>query len=527
MSSEEHPEQLEQPAGVEEQEHIEEAVEDHPRNEGSDYASSATGKRRRRQSLNNPKIKPRQTEAENSNLAKLAKQAQELNAKAGEYSDSANQILQPKNNFINMILNQHFLNMGMEDTTKIFTTEMSTPQHSKAEKVELSKTKQLRAAVVEALKIGDEKLFFDNRKSIHEELNYYVLDCELSLELELKTRVYFAVFFLIMMEDQKLDPQHAKKLTKERLPGLKSFFVEKGSQFAEDDDLKEYLKLPFLIENMPHDNQLLNFILSKDFAIQVTEENLKELDKIILLANRVGRHRSLITKVYEFYVKYHPEATNSPIHQQVYDAVETSIQSVQADSEKYNAEEQELDGLLQRLQGLTNATKDRFVQLNEQRKKDQESIKPQILDNRINIVQVGHESRSQNADYRKKWEEVTSLEKELHDLREKIAKSKTEKTHEDYSENGYSLYKQFLPKKLRLLELKLKKLNLELKKPMKVDKPAEKSLLYVDPQPPQVSAAVQQQLQRASSPKQLQRAGSPKARQGVKSALRSPSPSKR
>lgn len=447
----------------------EEQAEDQEGHEEEAEVSQQGTKRRRRPSWNNPKIKPRQQSAASagnqSSLAFLAKQAQDVSKKNQDFSDPAHQMFQPKNNFINILLIQHLLNSGFENTAKTLQTEAQATNKIKQERIELTKMRTLKAVFGDSLSQGKEAEFFEARKSLHDELNYYVLDMDLSLELELKTRVYFALYYLIFLQQKRLDPAEAKKLTAERMVGFKNWCIEKGSEFGEDEDLKEYLKIPLLLDSMPGTNKLLDFVLSEDFAVQIVEQNHKEIDKVIFYANEVVRHRSFITKIYEFFVKYHPDASQSEIHKGIYSQVEAMIDAVKGEANKYQAEQEELDQLVARIEELSQTTKNRFKDLYDAQIEKLKANKQQDLGKLASVVQVSTRQKGIHAQYKRKWDELQTLEKELADAIGNQKKAATGGFKDEVGTEGEAVFLDYWTKKIRFLELKLKKVMLDMKKP--------------------------------------------------------------
>ena len=421
-------------------------------------------RKKRRPSLGNPKIKPRQVEDDHSTLQLLSKQNEERKLKQEEFGDPANEMFAPKNNYILILLQQHLLSAGYERTAKFMKEEADKKVGHKIDRFMLPKTKNLRGSLVESLKTGNEKAFFEARQYLHADLNYYQLDFELSLELEMKTRVYFALYYLINLEIMKIDPEECKKRTRERMEVLKTFFVEKGSHFSDDSDLKEYLKIPYLVESMPGDNQLLNFVLSKDFYTQVYEENTKEMEKVIFFATEATRHRSFITKLYEYYIKYHPNASSSQLTEGIYQQVEAAIEQVKQHASKHSEEAEELQGLQDQLTHLVETTRSRFqVYLDEEKAKAKQISEDnfQIL----NVVQVNKECRAANEKFVKRWEEVKKLTTEFEEVTALLQKINEGKNPDELPAEDLKVQKTYLQKKQRLLLLKLNMISLEMKKP--------------------------------------------------------------
>lgn len=421
-------------------------------------------KKKRRPSHGNPKIKPRNADGDHSSLELLAKQAEEQKQKQGEFGDPANEMFAPKNNFIMILLQQHLLSAGYEKSAQNLKGEFETKAGHKIDKSVLPKTRHLKQTLFECLKAGNEKGYFEARGNLHADLNYYQLDFELSIELEMKTRVYFALYYLIHVETHRLDADECKKRTADKMNDLKAWFVEKGSTFLDDNDLKEYLKIPYLVESMPKDNELLNFVLSRDFASQIVEENKREMEKVIFFSTEATRHRSFVTKIYEYFIKYHPSAWNSQLHEHIYQQVEEAISKVTQESSKYEDEASELDRLHSKLSSLLDQTRVKFQgMLDEERERPKKTdfVKTQTL----SLVQISKECRSLNDVYINKWKELSLLVTELKTITSKLELVREGKNPDELLPEGREIQLQYLERKQRYLILKIKMINLEMKKP--------------------------------------------------------------
>lgn len=168
-------------------------------------------RKRRRQSLNNPKIVPR-AEAESSSLRLLAAKAEEVSRREVEYNDPAHEVLRAKLNFLNILVANHLQAAGFARTAEQLERELTALKPHRMERVELAKARNLKSLCAEALRSGSEKSFFEHRKQLHAELNYYTDEFRQSLELETKTRVFFAAFYLINVERLKVAPADAARL---------------------------------------------------------------------------------------------------------------------------------------------------------------------------------------------------------------------------------------------------------------------------------------------------------------------------
>lgn len=432
--------------------------------EAKDDSPRSLFKKKRRPSMGNPKIKPRQADGDHSSLELLAKQAEEQKMKQGEFGDPANEMFAPKNNFIMILLQQHMLSAGYEKSSSNLRGDFEAKVGHKIDKFVLPKTRHLKNAMFEALKSGNEKGFFESRELLHADLNYYQLDFELSIELEMKTRVYFALFFLINVESLRFDPDECKKRTNERMETLKAWFVEKGSTFLEDNDLKEYLKIPYLIESMPKDNELLNFVLSSDFVSQITEENKTEMEKVIFFSTEATRHRSFVTKIYEYFIKYHPSGSSSQLHESIYQQVENAIGKVTQESSKYQEEADELDRLLSKLTQLLEQTRSKFQNMLDEEKEKAKRITFSTAAS-LSVVQVNKECRGVNDLYASKWKEIGLLTNELKNITKTLEIVREGKNPDDLLPEGREIQLQYLERKQRYMILKIKMITLEMKKP--------------------------------------------------------------
>lgn len=386
--------------------------------EGEEEQVRRYRRKKKRRSLGNPRIKPSKGSKEHSTLDGLAKQTEEKNKKDEEFNDPATEIFQPKNNFINLLIGQHLLSSGYEKAAKQLEVDSRHINKFGAEKIELNKVKNLKASCFQALKNGNQKEFFESRGHLHEELNYYQLDFDLSLELEMKTRVYFAFYLLSQVEEKNLNIEDAKRQTQPRMEELKSFFVEHGADFAEDDTLKEYLKLPYVVDKMPGDNKTLNFVLSEDFTSQIEAENHRELERVVFYANEVTRHRSFITKLYEFYTKYHSQGS-SQMHREIYEEVEEMLKKVQREAVKYDDEGKDIENIKKKILDKMKLTKERHREKQEEQEKKEKAIYVDNLgkDSQLSITQMSKQQRDLNLPHMKDRSEALEA---IRDLKEAV-----------------------------------------------------------------------------------------------------------
>ncbi len=101
------------------------------------------------------------------------------------------------------------------------------------------------------------------------------------------------------------------KLTKERSESFNRYTTEKGNLFMSHPQFKHYLRLPYLMQSLPKDDQLLEYLLSNEFPVKLLEETMEEVDAVIFYASKITRNRSFISKAFEYNVKNNP-AFNTP-----------------------------------------------------------------------------------------------------------------------------------------------------------------------------------------------------------------------
>lgn len=195
---------------------------------------------------------------------------------------------------------------------------------------------------------------------------------------------------------------------------LKAFFVEKGADLSQDESLQIYMKLPSLIEKMPKDNETLSFLLSKDFTNQIIESNGLEIERIYLFASNSLLHRSFITKIYEYYLKYHPSGQNE-VHSKIYSKIEESMSVVQGYVSEYQSELEEINGLYETLEKKSNDIKSRYKmrvgdEINKGKRRDLHRFSKEES---IEVKQIGSRQREMNGHYFKIRNEMGELIKEV------------------------------------------------------------------------------------------------------------------
>lgn len=103
--------------------------------------------------------------------------------------------------------------------------------------------------------------------------------------------------------------------TRERLEDLKSFLAKNAGHFLQNDELKSYLQLPHInFTKKVEENKLLEKVVSDEYFDQIYSETEQEIDKIIFFIGRVSSHKSFLTRIYEFYIKYN-ESADKQLHE--------------------------------------------------------------------------------------------------------------------------------------------------------------------------------------------------------------------
>lgn len=139
------------------------------------------------------------------------------------------------------------------------------------------------------------------------------------------------------------------KLTKERNESFNKYTTEKGSLFMNDPHFKHYLRLPYLLQSLPKDDQLLEELLSDEFPVKLMEEFLEEIDAVIFYVSKVTRNRSLLTKAFEYNVRNNP-AYNTATVKNLYARVGENLQTHSKEVDVIQKDIEDLDILNARVQ---------------------------------------------------------------------------------------------------------------------------------------------------------------------------------
>lgn len=215
---------------------------------------------------------------------------------------------------------------------------------------------------------------------------------------------------------------------------------------------------------MPRDNQTLNFVLSTDFADQIVEANSLELDSILVFVTSSLTHRSFVSKVYEFFLKLHPDG-QSEVHQKIYASVQEAMAAIQASLAEHQAEIEELGQLQQTLERKTADLKQRYKGRVEDEMGKAKKVRPAVFspEEVVVVSQVSSAQRELNRHYYLMRDEIDQLLKEVlpsHQIEalDEIVDGK--KANPDVPSE-----KEWAEAKQRLTQLRLKKMMLDMKKP--------------------------------------------------------------
>lgn len=215
------------------------------------------------------------------------------------------------------------------------------------------------------------------------------------------------------------------KVTMERSESFKKYTTEKGSLFMNDPEYKHYLRLPYLVQTLDQNDQLLDGLLSNDFPIKLMEESLQEIDKIIFYATKVTKNRSFLTKAFEYNVKNNGSYNNSTIHE-LYNKVKENIELYTPEAERIQKDIEDVEVLHARLERRYEETKEDFIELVNAQDSKHLLIKPEQLP----VQELAHVTTSEKY---LNWQYLELAER-MFELRKKMASDvppvPTEKTAE-------------------------------------------------------------------------------------------------
>lgn len=197
----------------------------------------------------------------------------------------------------------------------------------------------------------------------------------------------------------------------ERSDSFKKYTTEKGSLFMNDPEYKHYLRLPYLVQTLDKNDELLEGLLSNDFPIKLMEEALDEVDRVIFYATKVTKNRSFLTKAFEYNVKNNGGYNNSTVHD-MYNKVKVNIEAYSPEVERINKETEDVEILHARLEKRYEDTKEDFVDLVNAQDNKHLLVKPEILPAH-NLSHVTANEKYLNWQYLELAERMFELRKKL------------------------------------------------------------------------------------------------------------------
>lgn len=150
-------------------------------------------------------------------------------------------------------------------------------------------------------------------------------------------------------------------MTKERSESFKRYTTEKGSLFMNDSEYKHYLRLPYLVQSLDKDDQLLEKLLSNEFPIKLMEEFMDEIDEIIFYVSKITKNRSFLTKAFEYNVRNNGAYNNDTV-KNIYEKVKHNIETHQPEVDNLQNEIEDIEILTARVQSKYNESKNRMVE---------------------------------------------------------------------------------------------------------------------------------------------------------------------
>lgn len=150
-------------------------------------------------------------------------------------------------------------------------------------------------------------------------------------------------------------------MTKERSESFKRYTTEKGSIFMNDPEYKHYLRLPYLVQSLDKDDQLLEKLLSNDFPIKLMEESMEEIDGVIFYVSKVTKNRSFLTKAFEYNVRNNGAYNNETIRK-LYEKVKDNIEVYQPEVDKLQQEIEDTEILSARVEKRYDETREDLIQ---------------------------------------------------------------------------------------------------------------------------------------------------------------------
>ena len=228
-------------------------------------------------------------------------------------------LMAPKLKKINSLLSQYFVHHGYMETDYEFQSESqhihmigSSTEHINTDHLrnEIVKVQDLFYNCFQAFSKGEESKFFTLKDTLFEELNYFKHDFEFPFELEVKCKVYFALYYLTPMYNGTGDVESLIQATTDKLHYLKDYFNQHGSSILKSKQLKGYMQIPFIKVNKLHENKILASCTEEVFVRELLADVELELEKILAFLAGNNKHQTFLVKMYDYYLNNNENAAD-------------------------------------------------------------------------------------------------------------------------------------------------------------------------------------------------------------------------
>ena len=270
------------------------------------------------------------------------------------------QMVRPKTEYINNIVGEYLVSKGYEDTFNMLSREDGMEMGpNKDARCFIDSTQQEMWDLMRYFNNGQEKEFFKLRDKFYEDLNYYKIDFEYDHYHELNQRAYFTVYPLIPMF-RKYSFEEAWRQAKERSESFKRYITENGAHFINDEKCRSYLKLPYLIQNMKKDDELLERILTDEFAFRMSTETEEYMKKVCTYISRTSYNKSILHRALDYNIKHNDVYNNKKVDS-VYRSIATGAEKYKKYSEDISKRIEEIDDTHEILNQRYNSLKEQYL----------------------------------------------------------------------------------------------------------------------------------------------------------------------
>ena len=291
----------------------------------------------------------------------------------------ADKIFAPKMNYINTILGQHLIHHDFNNTYKTFQDDQENGANPDKRGIRANHH-LIKAEMFHSFRRGEGARFFDLRESLFEQLNYFKKDFSSSHEVEMKCRVYFALFYLTPMNHKRMDLESLYSMTEKRLISLKRYFGEHGSKFARNKRLKPFLQIPYLKLNKAEQNPTFEYCISEQFIEELERKIQIEVSTIISFLQKNSQNKSFVVKIFEYYTNTNVKADD--MRQQIQDSIVNNMDELRTEKQKLEKENEKLKEYQDKMKKKYALLKRKFLKIgsdNDAKKKnvDFEQLYPQ------------------------------------------------------------------------------------------------------------------------------------------------------